>query len=339
MKFLSSLRKLYIQYQNWLGATPVKSPLLDEGDGKFIKQYLSAKDDKEAEAILEKHFDKILEDIPTEFSEDKVVAEEDLPHWLRENPEASLSKSLSELNINGDEWISEDNRISAPIHPLLIFCIGVVAFSTIGLLGIGFFGDKVLWISFMIFIPILIIGVIAGYVAYIRDRKAINQTWQEFAENYGLDYEINKDTRRLFGEYHDYIVSVSTNNVGVRGVELKTYISLLSLRVSQDTYIKLSPYGILDKFRRLGEQKKSVKGEFEQHFKIITQPKHLAYVILSSTKLCERLLKIESYQAKIEVVDKVLYFQESTPPKKTENWQFLLNTLCMLARTIERADK
>jgi hypothetical protein len=255
------------------------------------------------------------------------------------SPKHSLSESLLELNTDDDKLGSVENKISKSILPLLIIFIGVIVLSGLGLLGIVFFGETVLWISFMVFIPILVIGMIAGQVANIRDRNSINQTWQKFADSYGLRYEINKDTRRLFGNYRGYIVSVNTMNIGIRGIELQTYIMLLGLRVSQDTYIKLSPYDNLDKSRKwFGQQDRSVKGELEQRFKVIAQPEYLASLISSSTELCQRLLKIELYRAKMEIADKVLYFQLSMPPATVENWRFLLDTLYALARTVEQAE-
>jgi hypothetical protein len=331
MKILSSIRELHTQYKNWLGATPIKSSSLDEEDEEFIKQYFSAKDGKEAEVILEKHFDKMLEDMPTEFSEDELVAEEDLPHWLRENAEEALSKPLPELKIEDDVWLEDDKK---PVHPILII-FAIIIFSVLGILGIGFFGENVLWAI----IPVIVVGVTAGQVVIIRQRKSINQSWQGFAEQHGLDYEINKDTRRLVGQYQGYTISVDTHNIGVRGTELRTNIMLFDLRMSPGMFIRISPYGIFDKVRKLlGEQERSAKGELEKYCKIIAEPKHLAYVISSSTKLCERLLKIEADKAEIEIGENILLFEQSTPPDKVENWQFLLNTLCILARQIERAD-
>lgn len=267
------------------------------------------------------------------------IAEDDLPYWLKEHLKESPLEARPELKLD-DEWV-EDEKSSKFANYLLKFVATMVVISAVSLLIFAIFRyDKMALATTMLFFLMLAVLVVGESIKFFRNLKAINRSWQKFAELYGLHYEINKDNRSLGGDYQGHLIFADTYNS--EDSKLQTRGMLSRLRISPDTHISISTYGKLDKLRNFLDRKNETKlGDFEQRFKVTTQPKHLAYVISGSTMLCQRLLKIEAHQAKlrIEIMDEVLFFEQVKPLDKVENWQYLLNTLCILVRTIERAEK
>ena len=310
-----------------------------DSDDEMIDQLLSAKDDAETETILNQMFDQMLKDNPNEFPDDELIPEEDLPNWLREGIEQDTpSKPLTEFNFSNDQWVQGSEKK----QPLLIITLVIMLLAPIlGILGWEFFdtGEIVFVISMAIFLVLLIMLITTGIIANNKKQKIISQIWETFSKKHHLSYEIYKSNRTFIGEYQGYFISADTQIIDVQKQELHTIITFLDLRIPQNIQLELSPYSIFDKIRRLfANGDNTGKGELEQRFKITTKPEHLIYVVSNSTMLSQRLLKILSQQTRINIVDKTLYYQLQTPPDKVENWQFLLNTLCILARTLERAE-
>ena len=136
---------------------------------------MSAKDDTEVEALL----DQMFKDAPTEFSEDELVSEEDLPGWLRDGTDQdSPSTPLTEFNFSNDQWIPSEEK-KRPLLTVAMWVMILVPLSAI--VGVIFFDLSmiVFGISMAIFLVLLIVLISTGIITNKKKRGGEHQAGGE----------------------------------------------------------------------------------------------------------------------------------------------------------------